>query len=178
MLRCGGGDRGAFGELVRRYETRLLAFIRSLVRDRGDSEDLFQETFLRIHRAAPRYVPRARLSTFLYTIARNLCLNHLQKKRATPVELMEERGQTEEAGRAVDLAALKGHLAEALGRLPREQREAITLRYVNDLPYKRIAEVMGAPMGTVASWVHEGLKRLSPGLARYAPLVSDEGEGR
>ncbi|MCE9581003.1 MAG: sigma-70 family RNA polymerase sigma factor [Planctomycetes bacterium] len=174
MLRCGGGDRAAFEELLKRYETRLLAFIRSIVRDRGDAEDLFQETFLRVHRAAPRYVPKARLSTFLHTIARNLALNFVQKKREKPVQPVVEPATAEEAGRGVDLDALRTTLAAALSALPPNQREAITLRYVSELPYKRIAEVMGAPMGTVASWVHEGLKTLSPSMRKFGPMAGEE----
>lgn len=174
MLRCGGGDRAAFEELLKRYETRLIAFIRSIVRDRGDAEDLFQETFLRVHRAAPRYVPKARLSTFLHTIARNLALNFVQKKREQPVERVVDTGVEEEAGRGADLEALRAALAAALSRLPREQREAVTLRYVSELPYRRIAEVMDAPIGTVASWVHDGLQKLSPALRRFGALAEEK----
>ncbi|MBI2920122.1 MAG: sigma-70 family RNA polymerase sigma factor [Planctomycetes bacterium] len=169
MLLCGRGDRAAFAELVARYEVRLIGFIGAIVRDRTEAEDLFQEVFLRVHQAAPRYVPRARLTTWIYTIARNLCLNFLQKKRPRPVEELEgESPGGSEGERAVEAEELRAAVGAALARLTAEQREAVTLRYAGGLAYKQIAEVMGAPMGTVAFWVQEGLKKMGPELGRFA----------
>jgi RNA polymerase sigma-70 factor (ECF subfamily) len=176
MIRCGGGDRAAFEELVRRYETRLIPYIRSIIRDRDYAEDLFQETFFRIHRQAPQYVPKARLSTYILTVARHLCFSFLQKKRESPVELDEAAATSSYGGptRRLEMEELKEAVAEALSRLPREHREAVTLRYQCGMSFKAIAEIMQSPLGTVASWVYQGQEKLASELEEFAPLLERE----
>src|SRR5687767_2891733 len=73
------GDLGAFAELVGRHEKRLWSFVRRFVAERTAAEDLLQEVFLRVIKSAPEWKPDAKVSTWLYTIARNLCTDHARR---------------------------------------------------------------------------------------------------
>ena len=183
MLRC-GRDPAALGILYDRFENRLIAFIARMVHDRVEAEDLLHETFIRLMRAAPRYEPRASFSTFVYTIARNLCIDHLKKRRGLPfipLDSVEEASpgpvtpgpgprHAERPGKepSPDDASVTAESVAALRRaiaaLPDAKREALVLRTQVGLPYAEIAEITGAPVGTVKYRVHEAIRVVAEAL--------------
>jgi len=89
MLRVKRGDRAAFAELVDKYKQPVLNFIYRTLRDEIEAEDLAQTVFLQVYRSRSRYRQTAKFSTWLFTIARNLCLNELRRRSRHPAESIE-----------------------------------------------------------------------------------------
>jgi RNA polymerase sigma-70 factor (ECF subfamily) len=155
------GDEDALRELLRRYERPLAHFIHRFTRGR-DVEDLYQETWLRVVRHAPRFDRPRRFSTWLFQIAVNLCRDWHRRRPPEPAEPVEPpmtADPTTHVEHRIDTARL-------LDVLPQPQREALILRYYHDLSEAEAAEVLGCPTGTVKSRVHNA-------LARLATLVRD-----
>src|SRR5580700_3885054 len=94
MLRVKRGDRAAFAELVERYKQPVMNFVFRSLRDEAEAEDLAQNVFLQVYKSRSRYKQTAKFSTWLFTIARNLCLNELRRRSRHPAESLEE-SQTE-----------------------------------------------------------------------------------
>jgi RNA polymerase sigma-70 factor (ECF subfamily) len=189
MLRC-QTDPEALPELVRRYEPRLLAFIRRIIGDAVEAEDIFQDTFVRLMKAADRYEPRAAFSTWIFTIARNLCIDRLKKKgglKTIPLDYVKEpapggnqsirRGGNPGGGvpnplDAADTAEQVGLLRAAIEKLPETKREALVLRVQQGMPYAEIAEITGAPVGTIKYRVHEAIRLVAEELGVPRDQVS------
>ncbi|MGD8667893.1 MAG: sigma-70 family RNA polymerase sigma factor [Desulfobacterales bacterium] len=89
MLAVKKGDRHAFDELMRKYYPRILNFAYRFIGNRQLAEDLAQDVFLKVYRSAARYRPRSQFQTWLYTIAKNTCLNELRRNRGQPLSLDE-----------------------------------------------------------------------------------------
>jgi RNA polymerase sigma-70 factor, ECF subfamily len=170
------GDVNAFAELVARHEKPLWHFLRRIVRDSAAAEDLLQETFLRVVHGAAAWQASAKFSTWLYTIARNLCIDHarkLQHRRA--LSLDGQANDTEEpnfrlheqvsgSDRGGERSALNRELAARLERaiaaLPATQREVFVMREVLELPFAEIAAAVGASEPTVKSRMRYALEHL------------------
>src|SRR5436190_15666734 len=90
------GDLGAFAELVSRHEKRLWNFLRRFVRDPASAEDLLQEVFLRMIKSAPEWQATAKVSTWLYTIARNLCTDHARRAAFRDAASLDGGGRASE----------------------------------------------------------------------------------
>jgi RNA polymerase sigma-70 factor (ECF subfamily) len=190
MLRV-ARDPGALTTLVERYQVRLLAYIRRLIHDGVEAEDLFQETFIRVMRAAERYEPRASFATWLFTIARNLCIDRIKKKTGLPTTSLdrleaespgprspvmrnrnpEPAGHEPDPADAVETAEQVALLRRAIDALPEAKREALVLRLQSGLPYQEIAEIQGAPVGTVKYRVHEAIRLVAEQLGIPRELV-------
>jgi RNA polymerase sigma-70 factor (ECF subfamily) len=161
-------DEG-FAELYGTYRCVVFTTALRMSGRWADAEDLTAETFLRAYRALAGYAhdriaalqPRAWLLTILMNIWRN-CVR--TRSRKPPPDLREEPIETVDPGEGVEEAAVRheagDRLAELLGLLPEEQRAAVVLRHVADLPVSEIATVLKIPQGTVKSHVSRGLKRL------------------
>ena len=145
MLDVAQGDLSAFEQLVRRHQASAFNAAFRLLGNADDAEDVAQEAFLRILRAAHRYQPTAAFRTYLYRIVTRLCRDHRRKASPSPLpnpEAEPSRGPSPEA-RAV---AGEEHRAvrEALASVPVKQREAVVLRYYEGLSYDEIGDVIGA----------------------------------
>ncbi len=157
------GDGRALDELYRRYERPLHAF---LYRHGGsrDLDDRMQETWLHVVRAASRYDPARRFSTWLFQIALNLCRDARRRPPPEPVDpdaaasAVVDAGNTQATEDALDAARL-------LAALPEAQRSVVVLRYYADLTEAEVAEILECPLGTVKSRMHQALARLTS-LAR------------
>ncbi|MHC4780744.1 MAG: RNA polymerase sigma factor [Planctomycetota bacterium] len=173
MLSVKRGDREALSTLVTRYEKPLINFLFRMIGNLDEAEDLFQETLLRVLRAAKKYEPRAAFSTWLYTIARNLCLDRLKKMKGLSTVPLEGKGDEEGSLREILEAstpdpgdtASKNELARvargALRELPPKKREVLVLRIFQGLPYEEIAKIVNAPLGTVKYRIHDAVKSLA-----------------
>lgn len=182
MLRYQQGDRVAFAALVRRHQAPLYNFAVRQVRVPQVAEDVVQETFVRVVQNASDFKHEARFTTWVYTITRNLCIDHLRKRalRKHP-SLDESRGedgdgptlgeQTADPRASVEREAtgteLKERIARAVDKLPDEQREVFLMREVANLPFKEIAEITSVPENTVKSRMRYALERLQEALAEY-----------
>lgn len=181
MARCARGDEQALAALYDRWAGPLLGFLERMCRDRSLAEDMVQETFVRVWRAAPRYQPTAKFSTWLFQIARNAWLNEREKRlrRPTPVEIeTQDEGVSSVAAPAAPAssspvgAALDRELAEqidgAVRRLPERLREVWTLGAVQGLPYQDVAAILEIPVGTVKSRMFQAVRLLRADLEAYA----------
>ncbi len=186
MLRYRDGDVRAFEVLVTRHRRPVYNFIFRFVRDAAQAEDLLQETFLRLIKGADAYEKQAKFTTWLYTIARNLCVDASRRGKHRKAASLDAPINGEEdgaalidlvagGGPAVDRQAISRELAVRIRRaveaLPDEQREIFLLREVNDLQFNEIAEIVGVPENTVKSRMRYALEKLREALEEYRDLA-------
>ncbi|HEY3763131.1 MAG TPA: sigma-70 family RNA polymerase sigma factor [Verrucomicrobiae bacterium] len=181
MLRVKRGDRAAFTELVEKYKQPVMNFVFRSLRDEAESEDLAQNVFLQVYKSRSRYKRTAKFSTWLFTIARNLCLNELRRRSRHPADSLEEahtenedqpRQQFEDKSQiAPPEKLLHGELAkkieEALSELPENQRSAILLCRQEELSYEEIAEILDCSLSATKSLIHRGRETLKEKLKPY-----------
>lgn len=156
------GDREAFGTLVKRHQKMLLNFfVRMGVQH--SSEDLAQQTFVRLYRYRDRYVANAKFTTFLFLLARQVWVDELRRRgrRERLVdELAADPALTPQPECPARRVAGKLDVAQALETLPEGLRMVVELGVYQDLPYAEIAEILGIPVGTVKSRMFTALARL------------------
>lgn len=167
------GSREAFRILVECYEGLVYQFLRNMVGRTADAEDLTQDVFLAAFRARATYDPRrGALSTWLLTIARNLCLNAARRPVSTWPGALEIPARDV----APDAAAIRNEiwaaLDAALETLPRDQRAAFVLAEIQGLPLAEIARIEGVELGTVKSRVGRARERLRHILLQFHPASS------
>lgn len=162
------GDEGALRELTGRWRRPLYAFLQRAA-DGRETDDLYQETWLRVVRAARAFDPRRRFSTWLFQIALNLSRD---LRRRTLPETLPPDALEQAADPGASAAGVHGDARDAaldvrrlLLGLPEAQREVVTLRLLDDVPEDEVAQIVGCPRGTVKSRLHLGLARLAE-LAR------------
>ncbi|MBL8916323.1 MAG: RNA polymerase sigma factor [Archangium sp.] len=195
MLAFKSGDARAFSTLVQRHRGPVYNFILRYVGHRQRAEDLLQETWLKVVRSSGEWQPKAKFTTWVYTIARNLCVDSARKEtfRKTdsldaPASQDEAEGRSvgdlvaDEAGQTPDRAAhnvrLRPLIEQALQALPSEQREVFLLREYQGIGFKEIAEVTGVNENTVKSrmrYALEGLRKRLEELGVDGELIAAEG---
>ena len=158
--RLADGDPSAPGALVERHYLELYRYAYAVLREGRSAEDAVQDAFERALSALGRYpedrLRAMRLRPWMYRITLNVARNRLRRRREVPVEeISVVDGAGSDEGRESVMDAL-----DALGRLPERQRVAVTLRYLQDLPYGEISGVTGWPEGTAKTLVRRGLLRL------------------
>jgi len=157
MERVARGDQAAFTDLARRYGARLLAVAARLLTSRADAEDAVQRAFLQCYSGAAGYNPRWAVSTWLYRILTNICVDEL-RRHATRTAYDERahagRPALGSANHRPPDAYLDLH--RALERIPREARILLALRYVNGLSYGELARIRGISINTVKSQLARG----------------------
>lgn len=163
------GEASALDALVQRYHTPLSQFLERMVGEPETALDLTQETFLKMIRALPRYRPRAKFSTWLYTIAANLARDELRRRQVRTEHLAhleeEERQELPSEPRlsVVDEAlgnVTREEVRRALVALSEEHRTVVLLHYFQGLSYREIADVCGCTVGTVGSRLHYAVRNL------------------
>jgi RNA polymerase sigma-70 factor (ECF subfamily) len=181
MLRVKRGDRAAFSALVEKYKQPVMNFVFRSLRDEIEAEDLAQNVFLQVYKSRARYERTAKFSTWLFTIARNLCLNEIRRRTRHPAESLEEsQPENEDAAlrqyedKKVALPTeyvlqgeLAGKIEEALAALPENQRTAILLCRQDELSYEEIAQVLGCSLSATKSLIHRGRETLKEKLKPY-----------
>lgn len=160
MLRVKAGDREAFEPLVRRHRQPLLNFFARMGAYR-DAEDMAQDTFVRVFRYRRRYRPRAKFTTFLYTVARHVWLDALRKARRRDAGLAKlEAEQPPADDRTGRQAGLRLDVRAALDSLPEKLRAVVVLAVYQGLRYEEIARILRVPAGTVKSRMFTAMGRL------------------
>jgi RNA polymerase sigma-70 factor (ECF subfamily) len=194
MARYQQGEVAAFAELVARHEKKLWNFIRRFVADGTAAEDLLQEVFLRVLRSAAEWQPSAKFSTWIYTIARNLCTDSARRgvfRKAesldqTPGATSDESGphridRVPSPNGNAEQAAMNREIASrvdvALAALPVEQREVFLMREMMDMSFAEIATVTKASEPTVKSRMRYALERLRDALGEFRDERSQAAEG-
>lgn len=159
--RARNGDRQAFTDLVRRHQERVFGFLLRLLGARDEAMDLTQDTFLKAWHALPGWQPDARLTTWLFQIARNGAIDLLRRRRSVEFVSLDTDDPQGEGFDPPDVAPLPeerladrqriGLLERALRALPAGQREILLLREIEDMSYAEIATTLGLNEGTVKS---------------------------
>jgi RNA polymerase sigma-70 factor, ECF subfamily len=163
---CSEGSDEAFAELVGRYRRLVFGIISRTLGDPSRAEDLAQDVFLRIHRGLPYYRGTARLSTWIYRIALNVCLQDRSTPKrieiaidadARPDRPTLQLGSQDAAFAAIEL---RDRLGKALARLPANYRALIAAHYLKGVQYEELAEAFRLPLGTVKTHLHRAKREL------------------
>jgi RNA polymerase sigma-70 factor (ECF subfamily) len=166
VRRCLAGDQRACRDLVKRFQRPVFSILVRMVRRAEDAEDLTQETFVRMFRALERYDPERPFSSWLFTIASRLAIDHLRRRRVPTISLSQvEPGSHEE--RTIEVpdrgpgpdevtsnAEEEVRTRDLIDSLPPHYRIVVLLRHQQDLSYEEIAEALQMPLGTVKARIH------------------------
>ena len=186
MVRYQRGERKAFAELVRRHNRPIYNFVLRQLRVPSVAEDVTQDVFMRLVQNAADFKHEARFLTWLYTIARNLCIDQLRKlshrRHASLEQSVGERSGEQGPALAESISDPNPHtsaergalshevrssIVKAVDSLPDDQREVFLLREVANLPFRDIAEITGVGENTVKSRMRYALERLKDALSEF-----------
>lgn len=181
MLRLQQGDRSAFEALFRKYYTPVFRFCLRILRDTHEAEDAAQDIFLQLFRTASRYRPDTRFTTYLFTIARNRCLNRIRDAHRCPLHESEEitalespqiLGQVTEPGPDQHLIRkeMVQALQEAIQSLPPSLRLPLILRRYHDLSCEEIAQILDCSVNAVKIRLYRARRALIVRLERRGLL--------
>lgn len=174
------GDAMAFEQLVYRYDKQVLSIAARYVQSAEDAKDIYQEVFLRVYRALPKFELRSEFSTWLFRITTNVCLTH-RSRRKRHIHTSLDRDNDEEhgpplteslvSGSATDQHAegreIAGHVQEAVNTLSPKLKLVFTLKYYEGLKIREIAEMMGCAEGTVKKYLFTATKKMRKELASF-----------
>ena len=173
MLEYQGGSSVAFDELYRRYERKIYNYLSYLVRDGERTAELFQDTFLQLHRNRASYDPARGFAPWIFRIARNLGLNELRRSKRRRdlvdegVDAATQPDVKMDPEKELAQKTMQTDLAAALKGLGDDQREAILLSYYGGLKYAEIAEVAGTTEDAVKQRVRRGMGTLRQRLKSH-----------
>jgi RNA polymerase sigma-70 factor (ECF subfamily) len=187
LERFASGESAAFAVLLGRYQVPIYNFIARSVRDTEAAADLLQEVFTRVIQHSAEFNRSSKFSTWLYAIARNICIDHMRRmshRRHASLDAAGPNGLGTEGSSAgpwvervaveqpgVDSSAAAGRLrsriVQAIETLPQEQREVFLMRQIQQLPFAEIAAVVGVSENTVKSRMRYALERLQEALADF-----------
>ncbi len=174
------GYESAYRELIRRYQRPVFSLVYRMVRDRERSEDLTQETFIKVLNALDSYRPEYKFSSWIFKIANNAAIDHLRKKELDTLSIdgapgardaesvaastLQVSSRGESPLEELEARELGSCIEQAIGRLRPEYRSCILLRYVEGRPYEEIAEMLELPLGTVKTYIHRARSELRRAL--------------
>lgn len=163
------GDGSAFANIVERWQNRLINFFYRNTGNRGDAEDLAQETFVELYRAAAHYQARGSFKAFLFTIARRKMIDSYRKRSRRPLEYIDPTDFVMQQAQADSdhCSEIEEAFHRALSQLPENQRSAILMRQQQELSYEEIADSLGASLSAVKSWIHRARTQLRNTLKDY-----------
>ncbi len=175
MRRVADGDQAAVGLLYDRYAALVLALARRILRDAQAAEDLLEDIFVELWSRADRYDPsRGAPATYIATLTRSRAIDRLRASRrghaASLADTPEPRGPAQPPERSLVEQDRQAQVSKALAELSVDQRQAIELAFYDDLSHADIAQRLGKPLGTIKTWIRQGLIRLRDCLR------TDEGE--
>lgn len=183
VVRVQQGDKKAFDLLVLKYQLRVSKLVSRFLRNQSDVPDVVQEAFIKAYRALPNFRGESAFYTWLYRIAINTAKNHLvsmaRKSPANSIDVQdaEDYGASEwlkeyaSPEREALASELESTIHQAMGDLPADLREAITLREIEGLSYEDIAAVMDCPIGTVRSRIFRAREAID---CKLAPILDDD----
>jgi len=191
MLRVKRGDLKAFEALAEKYKQPIVNMMYRMLRDPDEAEDLAQSVFIRVYQSAKRYEASAKFSTWIFTIARRLCLNEIRRRGRHRSESLDSRptDREEQAPRQFEDAKtfsppeayLHGELAEkieeAVAQLPEKQRLAMVLCRQEELSYEEMARVLRCSVPATKSLIHRGRETLKEKLKPYLRSGAWEADG-
>lgn len=163
------GDASAFGELIRRHQQRVQRLAVHMVRDRADADDVTQETFVRAYRALSKFDGRSEVYTWFYRITVNLSLNRLRARKSARARhtddprldgVVDARPATESPAKSAERRQLYDALTSGIDELSDTLRTTLILVCIDGRSHEDVAQILGAPEGTIAWRVHEARRKL------------------
>ncbi|MGI9241747.1 MAG: RNA polymerase sigma factor [Verrucomicrobiales bacterium] len=177
MQQIGKGDTRAFEELVTLHQGAVIGTITKMLGDATEAQDVAQQVFIRVWKSAPRYEPKAKFTTWLFTITRNLVFNESRRHSRRKLVSSDEREDdfhlqiADDGGRApsedLEQKELMQAIDDAIQSLPEKQRLAVVLRRYEGLPYDEIAKVLKTSVSSVKSLLFRARAQLKVHLASY-----------
>ncbi len=174
ISRFQSGDERAYIELVNRYRDRLINFVYQFLGDFEQSEDVVQDTMLKLYQKKHYYREIAKFSTWIYTIARNLANTELRKRKRRKTTLLSQMTREEkdydlpaiqpETGQELQNEFAEKRIQKAIQELPEHFRTVIILRDIQELSYDDISSIIGVPLGTVKSRINRARLQLQADL--------------
>lgn len=193
LERFAAGEAAAFGVLLNRYQRPIYNFLARQVRDGEAATDLLQEVFTRVIQNASEFKRSSKFSTWLYAIARNLCIDHMRRmshRRHASLDAAITNGASDggaiapfverialeqpDVDRSAAAGRLRNRITQAIEGLPDEQREVFLMRQVQQMPFADIAVVVGVSENTVKSRMRYALERLQEALAEFEEYTRAE----
>lgn len=182
MQRVQRGDVAAFTTLVDRFKNPVLALVCRVLKDSSDAEDIAQQVFVQVYKSKERYRATAKFSTWLFTIAKNLCLNELRRRSRHPTQSLDAATSNEDASlpgvEFVDSQApaplevtlsreLSDKIQEVLNELPDNQRIAMELWRQEESSYEDISSILDCSVAATKSLIHRARETLRTKLKAY-----------
>ena len=177
MERVRDGDIAAFEELVSRHQHAVIGTVAKMLGSPNEAEDIGQQVFIRIWKSAKRYQAKAKFTTWMFTITRNLVFNEMRRRQRKPAVSMNEREEEfhiatpDESVVTPAEATLQHELEEAVDAaiqaLPEKQRMAVVLRRYEELPYDEIAGILELSLPAVKSLLFRARVQLKQNLQSY-----------
>jgi RNA polymerase sigma-70 factor, ECF subfamily len=161
----GAGDHQAYEFLVRKYQKPVFSFVYRVLGDRHAAEDVLQEAFWALYRAAPRFEAQAQVSTWLFKIAYNLSLNEIKRRKRflnlhDALRAYPRSESDASALSALEASELEEEVMTALNLLPENQKAALLLRVTEELTYAEIGEILSVSISSVESLIFRARSRL------------------
>ncbi len=176
LLRAQAGDVAAVEELVCRHDGSLRYFVRRLLTDTTAADDVVQEVWLAALRQMKRITCGAAFRVWLYRVARNLAVSRARIETRKKLLPLEAAADAPEQDQTVFTAEDAAAVHQAMARLTVEHREAITLRFMEEMSYEEIAQVIGCSIGTVRSRLHYAKKELLRAIGKEDNATSQLGQ--
>ena len=169
MKQVAHGDENALRQLIEKWQKPLINFFYRSTNSVELSEDLAQMTFIKLYRAAPKYEPTAKFSTFLFHIGRRLLINEYRRQSRKPLEVVDpsDLGGSSVENDEIEVYEIEEAFNHALEALPENQRTAIVLLKQQELSYEEIADIMGASESAVKSWIYRARQKLKTSLKDF-----------
>ncbi|HHR86112.1 MAG TPA: sigma-70 family RNA polymerase sigma factor [Candidatus Acetothermia bacterium] len=170
------GETDAWGEIVVRYKEAVFGLCLGFLRNRADAEDLTHDAFIRAYTNLHRYKLEKKFSTWLFTVASNLCRNRLRYRRYHPVIAPPDHvNGGNDPAHIVASEDRSNAVRQAIDRLPSSYRAPLVLRYYNELSYKEIAEILSLPEGTIKTRIHRGKLLLKKDMEKDGVIYHESG---
>jgi len=181
MLRVRQGDESAFDLLVEKFKTPVFNYVCRTIGNEDEAEDIAQNVFIQVYKSAERYEPTAKFTTWLFTIARNLCLNEFRRRKRHSLQSLDETFSSDPESGPTQLAdpsarppaveaserELRRHILAAIEKLPEDQRTAVLLCRYEGLSYEEVARVLGASVAATKSILHRARQTLKEELHKF-----------
>ena len=168
MKEVAQGSHSAMEEIIAKWKNSLFRFFDRSIRNKADAEDLTQRVFIRVYQSAPRYQPKAKFSSYLFTIARNLLIDEIKKKQrqqtSTYSDDWAQEGLEEQKEGLKDWNEI---LDFAMKEIPEYYSTALLLRVQRELSYGEIAEIMKVSESRIKTWIHRARNHLKKTLKHH-----------
>ena len=177
MLRVGQQDEQAFEELITRHQNAVIGTAAKMLNSTSEAEDIAQQVFIRLWKSASRYQVKAKFTTFLYTITRNLVFSETKRKQRKKEHSLEQQQEdsytviedknSQSPGEEILQAELKAKIDEAIMILPEKQRLAVIFRRYENMPYEEISDILELSVSAVKSQLFRARNTLREHLNHY-----------